>query len=168
MPNSNYNIELEYLKIPLHRYTFKPITMRKWVEENCKGYTLNLFAGKTKLDINEVRNDSDVTMLADYHMDGLDFIKQWKGDKFDTVLLDPPYSLRKEMELYNGHMNSRFNQIKDEIPKILKDGGRVITFGYHSLSMGKMRGFTQKKILLMYHSGAIHDTIAVVEEYHAV
>ena len=45
----------------------------------------------------------------------------------------------------------------------LNKNGRVITFGYHSISMGKSRGFSQEKILLMSHGGAIHDTIAVIE-----
>ena len=46
----------------------------------------------------------------------------------------------------------------------LNKDGIVITFGYHSVSMGNKRGFTQKKILLLSHGGAIHDTIAIIEE----
>jgi 23S rRNA G2069 N7-methylase RlmK/C1962 C5-methylase RlmI len=61
-------------------------------------------------------------------------------DKFDTIILDPPYAYRKSMEMYNGHKASKFNQIKDLIPKILNKNGIVITFGYHSVSMGNSRG----------------------------
>ena len=67
------------------------------------------------------------------------------------------------MEMYNGHKASRLNMIKDLIPKVLNKNGIVITFGYHSVSMGKTRGFIQDKILLMSHGGAIHDTIAIIE-----
>jgi hypothetical protein len=67
------------------------------------------------------------------------------------------------MEMYNGHKASRLNQIKDLLPKILKKGGKVITCGYHSVSMGKGRGFEQEKVLLISHGGAIHDTIFTIE-----
>tara|TARA_R100001530_G_scaffold135409_1_gene112553 strand:- start:2717 stop:3283 length:567 start_codon:yes stop_codon:yes gene_type:complete len=153
---------IEYLKTPLNKYTFSIKPIRDWVEENAKGKVLNLFAGKTKLNLNEVRVDADKTMIADWYGDAFDFIKQCK-DKFDTVVLDPPYAYRKSMEMYNGHKASKFNMIKDLIKNNLNKDGIVITFGYHSVSMGESRGFKQDKILLMSHGGAIHDTIAVVE-----
>jgi hypothetical protein len=43
-------------------------------------------------------------------------------------------------------------------------GRRVITFGYHSVSMGRSRGFEVSEICIMSHGGAIHDTIATVED----
>lgn len=106
--------------------------------------------------------DADETMLADWYGDAYDFVKSCER-KFDTIILDPPYAYRKSMEMYNGHKASKFNQIKDVIPNILNKNGIVITFGYHSISMGKKRGFVQETILLMSHGGAIHDTIVVKE-----
>ena len=154
---------MEYMKVPLHRYTFKPIKLKQWVESNCDGKVLNLFAGKIKLNIDEVRNDVDKTMSADYYLDALDFVNQWDGIEFDTIILDPPYGYRKSMEMYNGNVNSRFKVIKDVISNKFPNA-KVITFGYHSVSMGEVRGYDVKKILLMYHGGAIHDTIATIEE----
>lgn len=171
-PTKRYSIDyerirlkLEYLKTPLHKYTFSRKPIREWVEKNSKGKVLNLFAGKTKLDLDEFRVDADNTMDANWYGDAYDFmnIAIERKEKFDTIILDPPYAYRKSMEMYNGHKASRFNMIKDLIPKILNKGGIVITFGYHSVSMGKSRGFIQQKILLMSHGGAIHDTIAVIE-----
>lgn len=80
----------DYIKCPLHRYTFSVKPIREWAERNCEGKTLNLFAGRTKLNIDEVRNDLDEEALADYRMDAVEFLRTWKGEKFDTVLLDPP------------------------------------------------------------------------------
>jgi len=137
--------------------------MKEWVETNCEGKTLNLFAGKTKLLVNEIRNDLDGEMLADYHMDALAFVLDWNGEKFNTVLLDPPYAYRKSMEMYKGIIASPFRQLKDAIPDILKDNGIVITFGYHSTVMGTGRGFKVERICLFSHGGAIHDTIATIE-----
>jgi predicted methyltransferase len=135
------------------------------VERECEGRTLNLFAGKTKLAINEFRNDIDPDVEADTHIDALEFVKTWKGDNFDTVLLDPPYAIRKSMEMYGGRRASPFRQLKDVLPNIIKDKGKLITFGYHSNVMGKNRGFKVEKIALFSHGGAIHDTIASVERY---
>lgn len=39
----------------------------------------------------------------------------------------------------------------------------ILTFGYHSISMGITRGYEQERIGLFCHSGAIHDTIYSVE-----
>jgi len=159
-------IQFDYIKCPLHRYTFSIRNIREWVETNCEGKTLNLFAGKTKLNIDEIRNDLDEEALADFKMDALEFVRSWKGDKFDTILLDPPYAYRKSMEMYKGILCSPFKQLKDEIPRILNEGGKVITFGYHSTVMGKNRGFSIEKIGLFSHGGAIHDTIASIERFN--
>lgn len=159
-------VEFDYIKCPLNRYTFSVKPIREWVERNCEGRTLNLFAGKTKLNIDEVRNDLDTEALADYRMDALEFLRTWKGEKFDTILLDPPYAYRKSMEMYKGIKCSPFKQLKDEIPSILNKAGKVITFGYHSNTMGGNRGFQVEKIGLFSHGGAIHDTIASVERFN--
>lgn len=136
------------------------------MEENCQGKVLNLFAGYTKLSVDEIRNDLDPEALADYRMDALELVRIWSGDKFDTVLLDPPYAYRKSMEMYKGIKCSPFRQLKDEIPRILNDNGIVITFGYQNNVMGRGRGFELEGIALFSHGGAIHDTIACVERFN--
>lgn len=157
-------MKFTYMKTPLNKYTFKNKRIRRWVEDRCEGITLNLFAGVTPLEINEVRNDTDPDAPAEFHQDALELVNEMKGlSKFKTVLLDPPYSYRKSMELYGGRKMSQFNALKNAILDILTDDGIVITFGYHSVSMGKKRGFEQEEIYLMSHGGAIHDTIAVIE-----
>lgn len=156
-------MEFDYIKCPLNKYTFKIKPIREWVEAECQGMTLNLFAGPTKLSVNEIRNDANIEMPANYHLDALAFVEQWKGAMFDTILLDPPYSYRKSMEMYKGFKASPFRKLKDKLPRILKDGGQIITFGYHSNVMGENRRFFVKKIALFSHGGAIHDTIASVE-----
>jgi len=160
------DIKFTYLKTPLYRYTFKNKKIREWVESQVEGKVLNLFAGKTKLNCDEVRNDMNPEMPADYHMDALKFVKWWdknKKEKFNTIVLDPPFSYRKSMEMYKGYIASPFNQLKSELLEILAPGGLVIVFGYHSNVMGAKRGFKQKHILLISAGGAIHDTIAIVE-----
>ena len=155
--------DFDYIKCPLHRYTFQVKPIKEWAESNCSGKVLNLFAGKTKLIVDEIRNDLDLEALADFRLDALEFLRTWQGEQFDTILLDPPYAYRKSMEMYKGIRCSPFKQLKDEIPRCLKIGGKVITFGYHSNVLGKGRGFEVERIALFSHGGAIHDTIASVE-----
>ena len=161
MPESK--IAFDYMKVSLHKFTFRSKRIKAWVEENCEGLTLNLFGGETRLNVDEVSNDIGAEFDTNYHKDALKFVEEWDGPKFGTVVLDPPYSFRKSMEMYKGRVMSPFNALKDAIPSILVPNGIVITFGYHSVSMGKVRNFVQEKVLVMSHGGAIHDTIAVIE-----
>ena len=156
--------ELELIRTNLRRYTFESPKIKKWVEENSKGKCLNLFAGKTKLNLDEIRNDVDKTMLADYHKDAVDFVKEWKGKKFNTIILDPPYAYRKSMEMYNGNKASRFKILADLIPNILEENGKVIVFGYHSTFLSKKRNATLKKLCVFAHSGSQHCTIGIIEQ----
>jgi len=159
-------MKFSYLKTPINRYTFKSERIKVWVESNVEELVLNLFAGKVLLKCREIRNDINENMPGHYHMDALDFCNYWKEqnyEKFRTILLDPPYSYRKSMTKYEGRVMSPFNALKNVLPSILEDSGIVITFGYHSVSMGTKRGFRQEHILLISHSGAIHDTIATIE-----
>jgi hypothetical protein len=151
------------MQTTLYRYTFENPLIRDWVEKNCEGKVLNLFAGETKLKVDEIRNDIRPEAQAGYHLDALEFVDTWNGEKFNTVILDPPYSERKSMEMYDGKISSSFNAVKNHLCKIISDNAVVMTWGYHSVSMGLKRGFIQEKILLMSHGGAIHDTIAVKE-----
>ena len=158
-------MKIVYLKTPLNKYTFKSKSIKSWVESHCYDKrVLNLFAGQTTLNnCFEIRNDVDHDANSEFHKDALDFVVECVLDPFDSIILDPPYSYRKSMEFYKGHKASRFNQLKDFIPDILNPRGEVITFGYQSISMGKVRGFKQKELLVMSHGGAIHDTLAIVE-----
>lgn len=102
---------------------------------------------------------------TNYHKDALQFVKEWSGHKFNTILLDPPYAARKSMEMYGGRMASPFNQLKDVLLTILENKGIInyLRISLCKLSMGKVRGFETEKILLISHGGAIHDTIATIE-----
>ena len=158
--------KLELIETNLRRYTFQSPKIKEWVEFNSEGKVLNLFAGKTILNLDEIRNDIDENMIADYHMDAYDLVKEFRETsvKFDTVICDPPYSYRKSMEMYNGNLNSRFKLIADSLPKILKDTSKILSFGYHSTFMGKKRGYYLSKLCIFAHGGAQHCTIGIVEE----
>ena len=156
-------IIIDHMRCPLHRYTFSVKPIRNWVECNCEGPVLNLFAGNTLLAVDETRNDLNLEMPANFHLDALEFLRTWTGPRFQTILLDPPYAYRKSMELYRGIVCSPFRQLKDAIGGCIRPKGIVITFGYHSVSMGSARGYHLVKLAVFSHGGAIHDTIASFE-----
>ena len=68
------------------------------------------------------------------------------------------------MEMYKGNYSSKFKQIADEIPNILNENGIVVSFGYHSTFLGKIRGFKLKELCVFAHGGAQHCTIGIIEE----
>lgn len=158
-------VRLELINTNLRRYTFQSPKIKKWVEDNSKGKCLNLFAGTTKLNIDEIRNDIDDIALKDFQMDALDFVKYVikNNMSFDTIILDPPYAYRKAMEMYNGNYTSKFKQIADLVPKILNVDGKVISFGYHSTFLGKKRKAELVKMCIFAHGGAQHCTIGIIE-----
>lgn len=156
---------IDYIRCPSHRFTFSVRPFRQWVENHCEGSVLNLFAGETRLNVEEIRNDLDEKADADFHLDALVFLKTWNGGPFDTILLNPPDAYCHSGELDKGIVCSPFRELKDALIKHLKPAGKVITFGYHTVVMGQNRGFDLEKIGVFSHGGAIHDTIASVERF---
>lgn len=161
--SSPLKLKMTYLKQPPNKYTFKMPRVKKWVEKNCQGYTLNLFAGKILLDANEFRVDIDKEMPADHYGDAFEFVETWKGKKFDTIILDPPYNLRKSREKYDGRWIGSLTKIKNILHEIMNDRCIVISFGYDTTGMAKSRGFEKLEVLVICHSGDHNDSLAVVE-----
>lgn len=152
------------LQTPIHCYTFQVKKIRDYVESKCHGHVLNLFAGMTKLNVDEVRVDKNPDMKPDFCMDAFNYLET-TSDKFDTVILDPPYSLRKSMEYYRGNRVSSYRKILDSLHKVLNSGATIIQFGYSSVGMSKSRECEIEEIVLLCHSGAYHDTIIVVDKW---
>ena len=158
-------MQMNYLCQPPKRFTFEQPQLKRWVEQHSHGKVLNLFAGRTALQLDEVRVDKDAAMPADYHMDAFEFVQLaiQRSMKFDTVILDPPYNLRKAREKYGGKYIGKFTKLMDSIPFLVPPGGTVISLGYSSGGMGKCRGFEKTAICLVNHHGDHDDTIVVVE-----
>jgi hypothetical protein len=56
-----------------------------------------------------------------------------------------------------------WSNCKKEISRIIKPGGKVISFGWNSNGIGKKYGFKIIKIVLVAHGSIHNDTIATVE-----
>ena len=83
MPNKN-TFEIKPIKSLIDKYSF--------------GKIIDPFANKNK--IANVTNDLDEQYDTDYHMDALSFLKMFDDNSVNTVLYDPPYSVRQVSEVY--------------------------------------------------------------------
>lgn len=117
-----------------------------------------------------VTNDLNPKLSTDYHMQALDFLKMFADESVDGILYDPPYSQRQVKECYDGigidSWDGRmtfWSDVKNEIARVLKRGGKVICFGWNSMGCGAKRGFQMERILLVPHGGSRNDTICTVE-----
>lgn len=167
----NQNIKIERIWAMPNKNTFdiKPIK-ELILEEIDDGTWIDPFANKNKLA--KITNDLNHDFDTDYHLDALDFLKLFDEKSIDGILYDPPYSPRQVSECYhnvginvtNDTTKATFwsNQ-KKEISRIVKIGGKVITFGWNSGGIGYKYGFEIQRILLVPHGGWHNDTIVTVE-----
>jgi len=149
-------------------FSIKPI--EKLIHKYAFGMIIDPFANENK--IATVTNDLNPEYDTDYHMDATDFLKMFDDNSVDTVLYDPPYSPRQVSECYKSlgqtvnmqtTQASYWSKQKEQIGRIVKLNGIVITCSWNSGGIGKKYGFDIEEILLVSHGGWHNDTIVVVE-----
>ena len=107
-----------------------------------------------------------------YKEDALKYMKSIPSQSHISIVYDPPYSPRQLKECYDdlgisvgSHSNGKYwANCKNESSRILKLGGKCISFGWNSGGLGMKRGMQIKSILLVPHGGLHNDTICTVEE----
>jgi hypothetical protein len=156
MPNSN---------------TFSIRCIERFIKSNIPdGLVIDPFANTNR--IAGITNDINPDMRCDYTMDALDFLKIFSDLSVDGVLFDPPYSPRQVTECYTKMGRTVdfkttsaafWSNMKKEISRIVKPGGKVFTFSWNSGGVGKTFGFELTDILLVAHGGWHNDTICTLE-----
>lgn len=170
--NDTHSIRIERIWSMPNKNTFEIPPIKALLEEevDLSKYWIDPFANRNK--IASVTNDLNLEYDTDYHLDALDFLKLFEDASVDGVLYDPPYSSRQVSECYNdvGYTvtwdttkASFWGNHKREISRIVKIGGKVITFGWNSGGIGYKYGFEIERILLVSHGGWHNDTICTVE-----
>lgn len=166
------NIRIDRVWSMPNKNTFeiKPIKELLEDEVDLSQLWIDPFANRNK--IANITNDLNTEYETDYHLDALEFLKMFDDESVDGVLYDPPYSPRQVSECYN-HVGysvtwdttkaSFWGNHKREISRIVKIGGKVITFGWNSGGIGYKYGFEIQRILLVPHGGWHNDTICTVE-----
>lgn len=150
-------------------FCIKPI--EELIKKYSYGVIIDPFANNNKLAT--ITNDLDTECDTTYHMDATDFLKMFDNCSVDTVLYDPPYSPRQVSECYKRFgktvdmkttQASYWTKQKEEISRIVKPNGIVITCSWNSGGIGIKYGFEIQEILLVPHGGWHNDTIVVVEK----
>lgn len=149
-------------------FSIKPI--REIIDKHIFGYSIDPFSNDSAIAL--ITNDIDPKFNTTYNLDALDFLKLFENNSVDTVLFDPPYSPRQISECYRrldksvnmqSTQSSFWGNMKKEIQRIVKIGGKVITCGWNSGGIGKSNGFEIIEILLVAHGGWHNDTIVTIE-----
>ena len=158
--------ELSYIEDGCYKWTFDAKKVKKFVENNCQGKVLNLFAGKNRLSVNEVRVDISDEFFPGFDIGAEEFIKMAKeeGWKFDTIIYDPPWNERKSKEFYDGNYIGKFTKLKNGIVSLLKQSGIIISLGYEITNFGKSRGMLLIKLLIVNPKGEIRPYFASIEK----
>lgn len=158
--------------MPSHNtFSIKPI--KELIARNItEGIWLDPFSRNSPFDSQCITNDLNTEVVADYHLEALEFLKQFDDSSVDGVLFDPPYSPRQISECYKSvgrevHMqdtqSSFYGDRKKEVARVVRKGGVVVCFGWNSGGIGKTKGFELVEVLMVAHGGAHNDTICTVE-----
>lgn len=155
-----------------NRNTFDIKAIKKLVYEyvSMSEFSIDPFANKNR--IAKITNDIDPEMNCDYNLDAKEFLTVFDTNSADLLLFDPPFSPRQVSECYKKlgltvnmetTQASFWSKIKDEVARVIKPGGYVISCGWNSNGIGLKRGFEIVEMLLVAHGGNHNDTICVVE-----
>lgn len=152
-------------------FTIKPIKEFVEVEVGRGGVIVDPFANTCKYGT--ITNDLNPEYETDYHMDALQFLKTLDSESADLVLYDPPYSITQASQLYKQYGKEKLEtnvsnmkywaEIKNEIARILKINGRVISCGWNTNGLGKGRGFEMTNVMIVNHGGSKNDTLVTLE-----
>ncbi len=151
-------------------FTIKPIADLLRDQVDSVGVWADPFAGFNSPA--QITNDLNPESPALFHIDALSFLRGLDAGSLDGVLFDPPYSVRQLSECYKqfgisvDQKTTRPNfwtNIKSEIARTVKLGGKCVSFGWNSGGIGKTLGFDIENILLVPHGGIHNDTIVTVE-----
>lgn len=126
---------------------------------------------------NEINDEYVDPFPFEGKIDCFDYYKQFSDNSMTFGVLDPPYTKRQVSEHYKKnqgfctgwHTSSGWiAKVKDEMARVIKPDGKVITFAYNSTGLGKKRGFEITKILIVCHGAEHNDTICTVEVKNAL
>ena len=106
-----------------------------------------------------------------FKTDAIEYLTTLGDESIHRMVFDPPYSQRQLKEMYGGNgvglnhpINSSYwSKCKKEIARVMRVGGKVISFGWNTNGIGKKYNFEIIRIVAVAHGGQHNDTLATVE-----
>jgi hypothetical protein len=153
------------------RWTFEIDSVSEFLHaEVTTGVWIDPFAGKNSPA--DITNDLNPNISTDYTLKASEFFAEFDDGGVDGVILDPPYNATQLKRLYDdlgietqqNDTNAGFyGTIRDETARVVKRGGKALSFGWDSNGVGVNRGFQKRRIRLVAHGSSRNDTICVSE-----
>jgi len=140
--------------------TFEILPIKQLISKYIIGKEVVIDPFANKNTIANITNDLDPQYDTIFNKDAVDFLKIIPSDSVDMVLYDPPYSSRQVSESYKKlgmsvdkttTQSSYWSEQKKEIARVTTKGAIVISFGWNSCGVGKVRGFEIIEILMVSH-----------------
>lgn len=135
----------------------------KYIPKNSK--ILVPFAGKFRfgqIDGSEfIYNDINPEIQADHHIDAYKLVWLYPKGYFDCIIADPPYTIRKAIEIYKNRKHMKICRFRDSARYLLRPGGIYIELGYNSSGLWGL-----EKIALGICNVGVnrHDIIIIVQK----
>jgi len=150
----------------LGRWTFDYAAARNIVREEMQGRVLNACAGETVLEYGGeiVRNDlhPDRPALDTTH-DVTEIAAHFEPQSFDTVLFDPPFDEKQAADKYDGLHAKDVHAALTQFSRLVKPGGKVVTFGWSSWGMSSHNAFERARTVLLQRGPILRDVIVSVD-----
>lgn len=108
-----------------------------------------------------IYNDINPEIQADHHLDAYKLVWLYKKGYFDCIIADPPYTIRKAIEIYKNRKHMKICRFRDSADYLLRPRGIYIELGYNSSGI-----WGYKKIALGICNVGInrHDIFVIVQE----
>ena len=154
--------------------TFEIPCVLGFVERHLEGCLVSIDPFSRNNRLATYRNDINPETIAEHHMESREFLEYLikRNVKADCIIYDPPYSPRQISECYKAlgltvkMIDTQSSRLKKECKELfrllLKRGGKVLSFGWNSVGMGKDFDFLE--IMLVSHGGDHNDTICIAQQ----
>ena len=126
-------------------------------------------------------NDLNPEFQTDYCIEANDFCELVDADlgtagvveQFDLIYFDPPYTLRKLKDLYDGvgkdleiwQTHNMWGRARAALSRCIRIGGYAISFGYNTRGFGRRLGFEIEEVMILHSAGCPdrYDILVTVE-----
>lgn len=167
-------MKIEYHYSPPNHQTFKIKPIKKLLQKHINlnhQLVIDPFSNRNH-GFSTYTNDLNPTSQTTHNLEASEFLSLFKPRSIDVILFDPPYSLRQLKECYNNvglsltqnDTQHYWSNLKNQMSNLLKSGGKIFSFGWSSVGLGKNRNFTKKEIHIICHGGNHNDTIITIEQ----
>jgi hypothetical protein len=116
-----------------------------------------------------ITNDIEPDRPTTHHMDALEFLQSLDTDSADGAIFDPPYSTEQCLRRYTPRQGGTagraeyWARCKDEIARVVRQGGKAISMCWDTTGIGKSRGFELLRVRVVCHGACHNDTLVTVE-----